>query len=285
MDLSGKLDGSIVELFQTIADTTESLSIPFFVVGATVRDIILTNGYGIRTIRATYDIDLGVKISGWQHYQKLTEGLIATGKLESDKKEPQRLKYKGSLLIDIIPFGAISDPDDSLSWPPDQEIEMSTLGFKEAYDASITVRLRAKPILDIQFASLPGLALMKIISWNDRYPSRSWDAKDLSFLMRNYLDAGNQERLFNEEADLAEEEDFDYLRAGARLLGRDIAAISNMRTIGTVLEILEKETGERDRYRLVEDMRDISSALDNDFDQNLQLLEDLKSGIRERLKE
>jgi predicted nucleotidyltransferase len=101
--------------------------------------------------------------------------------------------------------------------------------------------------------------------------------------MRTYLDAGNVEHLNNEEADLVEKEDFDYVRAGARLLGRDIAVILRSETTKTVLEILNRETGEKDRYRLVEDMMDRSGVVNDNFDENLQLLEELRSGILERL--
>jgi predicted nucleotidyltransferase len=80
-----------------------------------------------------------------------------------------------------------------------------------------------------------------------------------------------------------EKKDFDYVRASARLLGRDIAVILQPETAETVLEILIRETGEKDRYRLVEDMMDRSAVLDDNFDENLQLLEELRSGILERL--
>ena len=46
---------------------------------------------------------------------------------------------------------------------------------------------------------------------------------------------------------------------------------------------LNRETGEQDRYRLVEDMMESSASFKNDFDEKLQLLEDLKIGILERL--
>lgn len=282
LDLSGKIDIFTVELFETISNVAVSINVPFFVVGATARDMILTHGYDIQTIRATNDIDFGVQVSDWDQYRKLTEGLISTGKFKPTR-EAQRLLYEEILRIDVIPFGIISQPGNILSWPPDHEIKMSTLGFQESYNNSITVRIRAKPILDIQFASLAGLALMKIISWSDRYPERDRDAKDLALLMRTYLDAGNVEHLDNEEADLVEKEDFDYVRASARLLGRDIAVILQPETAETVLEILIRETGEKDRYRLVEDMMDRSAVLDDNFDENLQLLEELRSGILERL--
>lgn len=281
LDLSGKIDDFTVAVFETIANVAESLSIPFFVIGATARDMILMYGYDIQTIRATHDIDFGVQVSDWEQYNRLKEGLVATKKFRSTN-EAQRLLYEESLRIDVIPFGPIADPNNSLTWPPEYETEMNILGFEESYLHSLTVRLRANPILDMQVATLSGLAVMKIISWNDRYPGSDRDAKDLALLMRTYLDAGNNERLFTEEVDLVENEDFDYVRAGARLLGRDIVAILQPKTKNTVLEILNHETGEKDRYRLVEDIIKGSTAL-YDFDELLQLLEELKSGILERL--
>lgn len=280
-DLSQKIDGFTVELLDTIADVAESLKVPFFVVGAMARDVILTQGYGIETGRATQDIDLGVQMSDWDGYEGLSEGLIATGKFRRDKKQAQRLRYKEMLPVDVIPFGAIAEPDDRLSWPPEHDTTMSTLGFEAAYHTSISIRIRAKPALHIKFVSLPGLALLKIISWNDNHVRRGRDAHDLLLLMRTYLDAGNQERLFNEEKDLVGE-DFDYVRAGSRLLGRDIAVILSPDIKETLVKILDEETGDQNQYRLVENMLD-RGAESSDFEDALQLLEDLKAGILEKL--
>jgi predicted nucleotidyltransferase len=284
LDLSEKVDRFTVELFEIIANVAGSMNAPFFVVGATARDIILEYGFGIETIRATNDIDLGVEVSGWNQYAKLTEDLVATGEFEPTG-EHQRLRYKGSALIDIIPFGPIANPDGSFSWPPDHEVEMNTLGFDESYEHALTVRLRRKPDLDIKFANPAGLALMKLLSWDDRHPERSSDAKDLGFLMRTYIDAGNEERLFEQEADiieiLRESGSYDYVRASARLLGRDISAIAHPETKERLLSILEKETSEEGPYRFVEDMRDGHALASSDFEENLVLLEELKAGVLE----
>ncbi|MBW2334453.1 MAG: hypothetical protein JRF06_05045, partial [Deltaproteobacteria bacterium] len=80
IDLSGKIDGFRVRLFETIAKAAESLNVPFFVVGATARDIILSEGYGIEVGRATKDIDLGVQVPDWSGYEQLKAGLVRTGK-------------------------------------------------------------------------------------------------------------------------------------------------------------------------------------------------------------
>jgi len=283
LDLSGKIDGITVELFDVIADVADSLNVPFFVIGARARDWILELGYDIPTMRRTEDVDLGVQVSDWDSYARLREALTATNKFSPDKKKAQRLLYKGSFSVDIIPFGAIAEPDERVFWPPDDEFEMSTEGFEETYQTSIIIKMKAKPLLEIQSVSLAGLAILKIISWNDNPVRGDRDAKDLLLLMRTYLDAGNQERLYSEEADLMEKEDFDYDLVSARLLGRDVAAILRPKTRDAILRILDKETGgDQSDYRLVYSMLGYG-ADSTDFEMPLQLLEEMKAGILEKV--
>ncbi len=198
LDLSGKIKNPILEILEAISNIAASLDIPFFVVGAAARDIILLYGYGVEIIRATEDIDLGVMVEDWDKFAQLKEAITGSGTFNQEK-EPQRFFYKGNFPVDIVPFGQISKPKDTIEWPEFEGIEMSTLGFKESFDNSILVRLRTAPDLEIRFASLAGLAAMKLISWKDKYPERIKDAKDLKFIMRNYIDAGNSERIYDGE--------------------------------------------------------------------------------------
>jgi predicted nucleotidyltransferase len=151
------------------------------------------------------------------------------------------------------------------------------LGFKEAYEYSITVRLSSDPELDIKLPTLPGLALMKVISWKEKYPERKRDAEDLLLIMQKYEYAGNFDRLYAEEQDLLQEEIFDTRLAGIRLLGRDMARIADPDTLRTVKTILDSETGERPRYRLVADM----IMFDANFEHILLQVEKLRQGIVE----
>jgi len=48
-----------------------------------------------------------------------------------------------------------------------------------------------------------------------------------------------------------------------------------------VLEILDRETDNQERYRLVEDMMDNYTVTGNDFEECLQHLEAFKAGIEE----
>jgi predicted nucleotidyltransferase len=279
-NLSGKIDQHTVEALSIVKKVADSLNIPFFVVGASARDYILKHCYGIEPPRMTRDIDLGVEVASWEQFNQLKESLIATGKFSPDKKEPQRFLFD-SVIVDIVPFGPIADKDKRISWPPEHEIFMSMLGFKEAYEYSITVRLSSDPELDIKLPTLPGLALMKVISWKEKYPERKRDAEDLLLIMQKYEYAGNFDRLYAEEQDLLQEEIFDTRLAGIRLLGRDMARIADPDTLRTVKTILDSETGERPRYRLVADMIRSSLMFDANFEHILLQVEKLRQGIVE----
>ncbi len=197
LDLSGKIDPLLVEIFDAIAGVAAARDIHYFVVGATARDMILSYGHGIEIKRATVDIDLGVEVADWDEFHELKNELAATGQFEYTQSA-QRLLYKRDLPIDIVPFGPLEHANKEISWPPDHSIRMNVLGFGDAFRNAQVVRLRTEPVLDIPFATPVGLAVLKIVAWNDRSPQGSKDAGDLMFLLRSYLDAGNQDRLAEE---------------------------------------------------------------------------------------
>jgi predicted nucleotidyltransferase len=278
-NLSGKIEKPIVEALYLLKGIADSFGIPFFVVGAFSRDLILKHGFGIEPRRKTGDIDLRVEVANWKQFEKLKESLIATGQF-SPTRDKHRLRCR-TILIDILPFGPITDKDKKISWPPEHEIIMSMVGFEEAYEYSITFRLSSDTELDIKLASLPGLAIMKLIAWKEKYPNRKRDAEDLLLIMDKYEEAGNSERLYEEDLPLLQEERFDTRLAGTRLLGRDMAKISDQRTIQIVKDILDAETEELSQYKLATDMIRESGIPDLRFDEILAQLAKLKQGIVE----
>jgi predicted nucleotidyltransferase len=285
LNLSGKIDPLLLALFERLTDVAGALGIRFFVVGATARDLIFELGHGLRSKRATKDVDVGVRVSGWGDFEKLKEALLAGGDF-TQTREVQRFLYRRELLLDILPFGGIAHPKSEIRWPPDEHIAMTVVGFEDAYEAAQHVTVRADPPLDILVASPAGLAIMKIIAWADRPDERSRDAQDLAHVLENYLDIGNYERLLEDHMDLVEVEKFDYARAGARLLGRDIATIGKPETVARIKEILAGETAEDAPYRLIRAMvADSLSAVNergNRFEELLTALRELMAGINER---
>src|SRR5512147_210948 len=100
-NLSGKIEIPIVEALYIFKGIADSLGIPFFIVGAFSRDLILKHGYGVEPRRKTGDIDLGVEVANWEQFEKLKESLIGTGQF-SLTPEKHRLRC-GTILIDILP--------------------------------------------------------------------------------------------------------------------------------------------------------------------------------------
>lgn len=59
IDLCGKLHRGAVELYHAVDTATSQLNIPYLIVGAMARDIVLVHGLGAAIERATRDIDSG----------------------------------------------------------------------------------------------------------------------------------------------------------------------------------------------------------------------------------
>lgn len=281
LNLTGKIDKKKIECIELISDVTKSLAIPFFIIGAVARDMILMHGYGIKTIRATYDIDFAIRVQNWQRFNELKNDLIKLDEI-TETKEIQRMKYHKNIVFDLIPFGPIADKDSTIKWPPSNDIVFNIIGFNEAYKYAQNVLLREKSHLEVKIVNLPCLAFMKLFSWNDgNYDRRSKDASDLALILMKYTEADNFERILNEAEDLLESEEFDYVYAGARLLGRDLSLILTPAIKNKVLEILNHETEKESLYRLIEDMLINKFNHDQTFEYLLKLLIELRLGLED----
>lgn len=280
LDLSGKIEASLLGVLRDVSQVAASLSIPFFVIGATARDIVLELGFGIRPSRATRDLDFGVEVADWREFQSLADGLVALGEFVPSSAAQRFFHQRSGLPVDIVPFGRLAGSNGAILWPPEYEVEMSILGFDEAYEHAWVVRLGID--LEIPFVSPAGWALLKLISWKDRDLSkRVKDAQDLALILQHYAEVGNDERLYSEESSLFQEEGYDFGCAGARLLGRDLAAIAKPGTVQSVLETLAQETSKQSEYRLVAEMNTNRIAVVENFEFHLKLLQKLKQGISE----
>jgi predicted nucleotidyltransferase len=283
-NLSGKIDVSLIDAIDSLYSIANPLQIPFFIIGARARDIILYGLYNITPVRATLDIDLAAKVSSWDEYTRLRNEMTLSGKFRTGK-DIFRFIF-GSTIVDIQPFGPIADDDSKISWPPEHNVYMNMLGFQEAYQYSTIVRLRSTPELDVRIPTLAGLVLMKLIAWKEKGadPARKKDAEDIYFILTRYEEAGNHERLYEAEANLLIEEQFDAKRACARLLGLDIASITSPKTMNSVKVILEEETIPTGRLRLVGDIATGKPFSEEKFDEILALFQKMKLGLFEGYK-
>ncbi|MEJ2731420.1 MAG: nucleotidyl transferase AbiEii/AbiGii toxin family protein [Deltaproteobacteria bacterium] len=244
LDLSGKIDKGVVSAMGRIHQISSSMNIPFFIVGATARDILLE-----------------------VHF--------------TPTKDIQRLLFKKRLPVDIVPFGGVAEKEDLIEWPPDGSIKMSVTGFRECFKHAIEVKISDKPKLSVNVVSLAGLAILKLISWDENSARRQKDASDLAFIIRNYLDAGNLERLFEEAPDIVDSGDYDYELGSARLLGRDISKFAYTSTIDKLIEILNRESQGKQGHRIAMDALQGIRFEEESYEKVLALFDALLKGLKD----
>jgi predicted nucleotidyltransferase len=226
------IDPSVVRVLRALDPVAREADCGYFVAGATARDLILVNVHGLRPGRATRDIDFGIAIESWEQFARLKERLAATGDFAPDRKALQRLIYTDqaagfSIPIDLIPFRGVATADGMIAWPPRQDVVMNVAGFEEALASAISMEIEVG--LTVRVASVPGLTLLKLIAWADRGRES------------NYADAGNTDRLYDQEMDLLEAVAYDMELAGAELLGRDVAHLCSPQALAQVQSLIRSE--------------------------------------------
>ena len=283
IDISDKIDPEKVAVLRSIKDVAEALNIPFFMVGAFAREVIFEYIHQIPSPRITEDIDIGVEVANWEEFQVLKTTLVERKILTETKTHHRFVANESSIIVDILPYGGITDETKQISWPPDHDMVMSMMGFEEAYRSALKVRLSNEPILEIPLPSVPALAILKIISWADAYPTRERDAQDLLFILENYDATGIEAQLYDAYVPLLTEEGYDTRLASIRLLGRDIAHLCRPDTIIALETILTRETDDELNFKLLSQMVKGTTFQGVKFEAALRLLKKLLQGMQETI--
>lgn len=235
------VDPLTVAVLREIDGVARELQLPYFMAGAMARDIVLTHVFGVQTSRATLDVDFAIAVENWQQFNTVKERLVASGLFNFSENAAQRIYYRlqedgDGYPVDIIPFRGVEEPTHTIAWPPDMKTIMNVIGYEEALASAIHVAI--EPELIIPIASLPGLALLKLFAWRDRYNFTPRDAQDLVIISRGYHDAGNLDRLYGEEFGVLETVEYDVDLASPRLLGKDARIIANSATLSQATTLL-----------------------------------------------
>jgi len=277
LNISGMIDAESIAVYESVNKAAAEYGIPFVVIGASARDLVLHHGFDARIKRATGDIDFGMQVSSWADFDALKQALIESGFKES--RMQQRLISPDGTKVDLVPFGGITDDEGNIGWPPDNDIVMNVTGFQEVIDNAHNVRIRDEPVLDIPVATLPGLSILKLISWLDRSRDiRSRDALDLIYLLKNYEVVPAVMEQIYEFPDIMQNHDGDVTQGGAYMLGTHAREIVSDETAARVID------GYRDEElsaRLVEEM---CTDIEREFSRNRDLFTAWMNGFSIRFE-
>lgn len=106
--LSHSLNPQFERALDSLVRIINGLGVPYFIAGATARDVVLHGIHGYPPIRATRDIDTAILVDNWEAFRVLREKLLAAG-LQTTRVEHRLTEPVTMLPVDIIPFGQVAD--------------------------------------------------------------------------------------------------------------------------------------------------------------------------------
>jgi len=118
------LDSVVLAVMREVHTLITEMRLSYFVCGAVARDVLLRHVHGIETGRVTADVDFAVALERWEQFYEIKDRLIKTERFEAAGRIAQRLYYRGGsggedYPLDIIPFGKVENPPNSIKWPRD----------------------------------------------------------------------------------------------------------------------------------------------------------------------
>ena len=277
LNLSGKIDPQTVAVFEVVGRVMTVLGMPYVVVGATARDLVLHYGHGAPLQRATQDVDFAIEVPDWSAFDALKNKLGENGFRTTEAQH--RLISPSGVMVDVVPFGQLEDEAALIAWPPEGEIVMNVLGFQEACDHAEWVRIQDSPELDVPVATPVGMALLKVIAWMDRARDlRKKDAMDLAYLLSTYEKIPRViDSLYGEDTSIMEWYDWDITQSSAHLLGQHAHRIARDNTRLEVDRFVKGQLGERNTEVLVDEM--CTRRMESQYERNRQLLSAFLSGF------
>jgi predicted nucleotidyltransferase len=240
----------LLDILSGIQAVAAALGCAYLLVGATARDMLMTHVFGLDTRRATQDVDFAIALDDWERFDALKASLVATGSFAPAADRVHLLHYKPAeyghaFPVDLIPFGGVEQEAHRIASPPDMNVVMSVAGYADALASALDVD--AGNGLIVRVVSIPALAALKLLAWDERGLQDNKDAQDLLFLLQHYHEAGNHVRIYDEAMDLLQAASFDPSVAGAALLGRDARIILHDDSLRALLTILA-DPRKRDRF-------------------------------------
>jgi len=260
---SEKIDNPfLIELLKKLTDCFGKIGLPFYIIGATARDIIMRQLTDTISTRRTRDLDIAIAIPDWNKFEEVSKALIATG-FEKHKHQHQRF-YLDGFELDVVPYGGVSKEDDNIYWPPDANIAMSVKGFNEVLKDAITVSVGGE--FDIKIVSLHGLFLLKFNAWLDRNLQTGKDAEDMCFILNNFYHA-NVDREFSSEKyyKVFDRDDFDIFLVGGIWIAFDLVQLLSAEQLDYYGYVIKQEISKGEASILINQIIEHNSSLSYDL--------------------
>jgi len=263
---------NLKEILKVLKEALSHLGINYYLIGAVARDIQMTGKHGIKSPRATRDIDIAILVNNQNLYDKLVYNLKNIYSFV-DTNKAYRYKYKEGTLVDIVPFGEIESDNRIVTLKGRQIEELSVIGFQE--NLAHTEEIEFEDGFKIQVSSLAGICLLKFFAWDDNPNHRERDINDINFILGKYTDIYIDE-IFEKHSDILELNwDTDL---PPRILGRHLGLIlqNQKDTKNKLTTILSKQL--KEHSMLPELLNKFNSRTITD---NINIIREIIIGVNE----
>jgi predicted nucleotidyltransferase len=71
VDENRPLDPAMLHILSAVNRVATELKLPYILVGATARDLLLSHVFGFHVSRATADVDFAFMVDSWETFRKL----------------------------------------------------------------------------------------------------------------------------------------------------------------------------------------------------------------------
>ncbi len=239
--------GPFLEVFEALEASFQRLGIDFYIIGAFARDMWLMDNEHLPDRRITLDLDLAIYIAEWERFYVLKKFLESDFGFIPDK-EPYRMFSPNGLILDLIPFGGV-EKDHQVYLEGNPPVQLSVFGTTEVTGQAVSVDSAFHVI------TIPGLCIMKLVSWSQRPEWRRKDLSDFWYLLENYSDIDPEIIFTDSFLDLLTLDETNWSLKFAQIMGRQMNDIlkSSPDLEALIFQALEKLRGDYPR-QVVEDM-------------------------------
>ena len=161
--------------------------------------------------RITQDYDFLIVIKDWDNFERIKKAMGDSGFVQA-----LRLPYrfiKRPIIVDLLPFSREIVKNNKLKWEG-YDIELDFSGSEDALSQTKTIHLQEN--VSFEILSVPGLVLLKILSYLDRPDDRAHDLEDVFFCFKHYEDGVKRFDVCGMNID---GENILYEHSGAYLIG------------------------------------------------------------------
>jgi predicted nucleotidyltransferase len=107
-----QIDPVVLEAIRKIDEIAHKHETRYFLAGATAREVILRHVFGRPPGRRTLDVDFGIAVRDWDHFNTLQSSMEQAG-FTAYPHKIHRLIYNSTpaVIVDLIPFGGVESAD------------------------------------------------------------------------------------------------------------------------------------------------------------------------------